>query len=906
MNKICAISIIAAIAVLMCDVGIELVTAQDFSAMNFESQKQIKRESIAEISNLIAELSNFVDPVTEKVEEMKAKGMNNSEIIEALEKQGMGYYPETGATWIGRKPTLEKLQKLPPRRYPFKDVPSSPLTTVSEANQSNQLMGTKNQSYNGFYNCMKPGSLAVEDEGTYWHVVTTHIGRGGHWTEVGVIRGACPPSTWEIFTYDDDEGGYVFHGLTNQSAYTQYMILVSNVYESSGWRYNILINGSWVRSGHLPFYENGVDQANEAWSYTNTWTTDTIPAIHKDSLLFVNSTIICWNESVHSEWIWSRFITCPVKERHYLSDSKHCLCNSSWIFETWVNPFPVHNLNTGENFSTIQDAIDDPDTLDGHTIIIDPGVYRGGKADYSGMGTENVDVYKRLTIRSTSGNPEDTIIQAANPSDHVFEVIADYVNISGFTIEGAADYYSGISLDHANYCSISNNIISNNNIGISLLYSDYNNITDNYINSNDYWGVYSAHASNNLLSNNNITNSNTGVALWSSSNNNTLINNTVSNGDWGILVAYSSNNTLNTNNVLDINYYGIQLYSLGCAGDRKSKSTTQPIPQPISEEVYMSDTLNKSKVLSDKPSLNNTISNNIVRNCLYGINLWFSSNNIITSNTALNNGQGISLWRASNNNIISNNASNNGNGIFLDASNNNILNNNIINTNNYGIYLNFSSNNRIYLNNFINNTDSVLSLDSTNIWNSTEKITYTYNGKQHTNYLGNYWSDYNGSDADGNGIGDTPYIIDGDKDNYPLMEQWEIYFEENPSVGISTDKYEYAAGDTMLINITIANPREEGEEAKFLWQLNIYDYGITRTIVDNRTIILPSEYNKTYNLIWRLPSFSVNFNASFYVAMFNKTTSDKICEDYAYWRYSGKGKGMEEDVLHEYMEHRRG
>ena len=272
----------------------------------------------------------------------------------------------------------------------------------------------------------------------------------------------------------------------------------------------------------------------------------------------------------------------------------------------------------------------------------------------------------------------------------------------------------------------------------------------------------------------------------------------------------------------------------------------------------------------------------------------------------MNNGQGISLWRASNNNIISNNASNNGNGIFLDASNNNILNNNIINTNNYGIYLNFSSNNKIYLNNFINNTDSVLSLDSTNIWNSTERITYTYNGTQFTNYLGNYWSDYNGSDADGNGIGDTPYIIDGDKDNYPLMEQWEIYFEENPSVGISTDKYEYAAGDTMLINITIANPREEGEEVKFLWQLNIYDYGITRTIVDNRTIILPSEYNKTYNLIWRLPSFSVNFNASFYVAMFNKTTSDKICEDYAYWRYSGKGKGMEEDVLHEYMEHRRG
>jgi len=94
--------------------------------------------------------------------------------------------------------------------------------------------------------------------------------------------------------------------------------------------------------------------------------------------------------------------------------------------------------------------------------------------------------------------------------------------------------------------------------------------------------------------------------------------------------------------------------------------------------------------------------------------------------------------------------------------------------------LRYSSNNSIYLNNFIDNRDNVCSYDSANIWNSTEEITYTYNGKTYTSYLGNYWSDYTGSDADGDGIGDTPYIIDGDKDNYPLMERFENYFVPTP------------------------------------------------------------------------------------------------------------------------------
>jgi hypothetical protein len=60
----------------------------------------------------------------------------------------------------------------------------------------------------------------------------------------------------------------------------------------------------------------------------------------------------------------------------------------------------------------------------------------------------------------------------------------------------------------------------------------------------------------------------------------------------------------------------------------------------------------------------------------------------------------------------------------------------------------------IYHNNIINSPNSTDR--GSNIWNSDEE--------------GNYWSDYNGTDANHDGIGDTPYFIDAiNTDHYPLM-----------------------------------------------------------------------------------------------------------------------------------------
>ena len=167
----------------------------------------------------------------------------------------------------------------------------------------------------------------------------------------------------------------------------------------------------------------------------------------------------------------------------------------------------------------------------------------------------------------------------------------------------------------------------------------------------------------------------------------------------------------------------------------------------------------------------------------FGILLYNGSNVLLTNNSIINTNHpgvyvstvGINIVGGGSNKVIGNNVENNSDGLsFSDTQDNVVTENNV--TANHGWLLEFTwgisffdaSNNLIFNNNFNDNYDQyhgnyaqVGSEDSINMWDD---------GK-----MGNYWSDYTGIDANGDGIGDTPYEVDSkNTDRYPLINPSNI------------------------------------------------------------------------------------------------------------------------------------
>ena len=369
--------------------------------------------------------------------------------------------------------------------------------------------------------------------------------------------------------------------------------------------------------------------------------------------------------------------------------------------------------------------------------------------------------------------------------------------------------YYGIYLYMSDNNTVSGNIASNNDYGISLGYSDNNTVSDNIANNNTELGIYLGYSNNNTVSGNTASYSNRYGIFLTRSDNNTVSDNTANNNtELGIYLGYSDNNTVSGNTASYNNRYGIELYysdintvsgNIASNNDYgiylyESNNNTVSGNQMNFCGIYLVGTIREmlshdiddTNLVNNKPVYyyinevglsssnftnagqiilincnNSIISGHNLSNGSVGTYLGYSNSNTVSGNTAsCNNRYGIELYYSDNNTVSGNTASRNYYGMRLSESNNNIVLGNTASCNNIGMRLSESNNNTIFLNYFTNNGQNAYDLGPKNMWD---------NGS-----IGNYWDDYQGFDANNDGIGDTPYLISGmarSQDNFPI---WNI------------------------------------------------------------------------------------------------------------------------------------
>ena len=326
-----------------------------------------------------------------------------------------------------------------------------------------------------------------------------------------------------------------------------------------------------------------------------------------------------------------------------------------------ITPVSAEVITVGvknADYTSIQDAIDNSNDTD--IIIV-----------YSGVYSENLLINKSLTLKTADNSSFNVTVKAPNSSNHIFHISSSNTSIVGFnlTAENGSKLRSGIYLDNATYCQISNNSISNVEDGILLSSSRENKIEGNSLFSNSLHGI-------------NV----------SGSNNNFINNNTFFNNRYGIIVESSDNNIISRNNASLNENYGIALF----------RTNDSIVKENIAAE-------NKHGICLTS-SFNNEIENNsAVNNTLTGSVVWDSgANRLGNNNFSFNRDSGLTLLHTNKNNrILNNELSHNKNGIYSRGDGALIRNNTINSNDKYGILLIYTTGNIVENNTLLNNEKGI-------------------------------------------------------------------------------------------------------------------------------------------------------------------------------------------------------
>ena len=182
--------------------------------------------------------------------------------------------------------------------------------------------------------------------------------------------------------------------------------------------------------------------------------------------------------------------------------------------------------------------------------------------------------------------------------------------------------------------------------------------------------------------------------------------------------------------------------------------------------------------LSNKTRGNVTVTNLRILDFNIGVYIWNKDNNVV-DNTIIGGNVGVFLAESPNN-VIRNYIKGNGEGIFLGP----------LPDTHPVVY------NVVYQNTFVNNTRQVYDCECTDP-HTVQHLNVWDNGE-----VGNYWSEYNGTDADKNGIGDVPYSVsDDDTDFYPLMSPVARQIGDNGFFGTGLP---FEFGLVLLVGVVVA------------------------------------------------------------------------------------------------------
>jgi len=362
-------------------------------------------------------------------------------------------------------------------------------------------------------------------------------------------------------------------------------------------------------------------------------------------------------------------------------------------FANTLNPTlaeTVHNLNTGLNYTRIQEAIDAPETLDGHTIFVEEGTYY-----------EHLYIDKSLTL---FGDTTGTTIIDGNGTSWVVDIKADNVDISNFLITNG---WSGLYIWNSSNNRIWQNTITNTEKAIYIYgyvlpyFASFNTISENIILNNtcgiDDGGV------NTTIAGNTVTFNEKGIA---GGVNTTIVGNTVASNEEGMYLG--RNNTV-ISNTIKSNFLGVVIGTGSKLRGNKLdenrfnfvSSRTNLSPQVAHNDIDTTNKINGKNIYYITNQTNLLIDSSTNPNVGY-LALIQCQNVTVRDLTLSSNGEGIMLSDCINCTIQNCQFRSNIVGIMATASNTCLIDNNILD-NLQGIKLT-GDHNEVTNNIIINNT----------------------------------------------------------------------------------------------------------------------------------------------------------------------------------------------------------